>query len=179
MEALPDTQLLSINNYLRTFANEQFSENLKNVDIIKKAIDLNDEYHAYSISETTRCTIVSAILLALTDNAFRISYGTYTDSTDIAKAMISAIGSALKANEVRSRDAMLGEYSKILNEPLFTHAEIKNVKEKEYKKTIEVVKEMIRYLDTNVYPLIKMESSGLDVLGRFYTEFIRYAGGEG
>ncbi len=178
-EALPDTQLLSINNYLRTFANEQFSENLKNVDIIKKAIDLNDEYHAYSISETTRCTIVSAILLALTDNAFRISYGTYADSTDIAKAMLSAIGSALKANEVRSRDAMLGEYSKILNEPLFTQPEIKNVKQKEYKKSVEVVKEMIRYLDTNVYPLIKMESSGLDVLGRFYTEFIRYAGGEG
>jgi type I restriction enzyme M protein len=177
-EILPDTQLLSINNYLRTFANEQFSENLKNVDIIKKAIDLNNEYHAYSISETTRCTIVSAILLALTDNAFRISYGTYTDAPDIAKAMISAIGSALKVNEVRSREAMLGEYSKILNEPLFNQNEIKNVKQKEYKKTVEVVKEMIRYLDTNVYPLIKMESSGLDVLGRFYTEFIRYAGWE-
>lgn len=44
---------------------------------------------------------------------------------------------------------------------------------------MEVVKEMIRYLHTNVYPLIEMESSGLDVLGRFYTEFIRYAGGEG
>lgn len=118
-------------------------------------------------------------MLALTDNAFRVSYGTYTDSTDIAKAMIAAIGSALKVNEVRSRDAMLGEYSKILNEPIFTQAEIKHTKNKEYKKSVEVVKEMIRYLDTNIYPLIKMESSGLDVLGRFYTEFIRYAGGEG
>ncbi len=178
-EKLPDNKLLSINNYLKTFANEQFAENLKNVDIIKKAIDLNEEYHSYSISETTRCTIVSAILLALTDDAFRLSYGTYKDSTNIAKALLAAIGSTLKEKEVRSRDAMIGEYSKILNEPIFTQPEIKNMKEKEYQKSVEVVKEMIRYLHANVYPLIEMESSGLDVLGRFYTEFIRYAGGEG
>lgn len=31
----------------------------------------------------------------------------------------------------------------------------------------------------NVFPLTLMEQNGLDVLGRFYTEFIRYAGGEG
>ncbi|USN57753.1 MAG: hypothetical protein H6767_05185 [Candidatus Peribacteria bacterium] len=70
---------------------------------------------------------------------------------------------------------MISEYSKIVNEPIFTQNEIKHIKSKSYKKTVEVVKEMIRYLHTNVYPLIEMEDSGLDVLGRFYTEFIRYA----
>jgi type I restriction-modification system DNA methylase subunit len=37
---------------------------------------------------------------------------------------------------------------------------------------------MIEYLHSNVYPLVDMEQSGFDVLGRFYTEFIRYAGSE-
>lgn len=178
-EILLDKKLLTINNYLKIFANEQFAENLKNVDIIKKAIDLNDEYHSYSIAETTRCTIVSAILLALMNESFRASYGTYSDSPDIAKALLSAIETVLKKHEVRNKNEMIGEYSKIANEPIFTQNEIKNTKKKEYQKTVEVVKEMIRYLHTNVYPLIEMENSGLDVLGRFYTEFIRYAGGEG
>lgn len=177
-ETLPDQELLSVNNYLKAFANEQFAENLKNVDIIKKAIELNNEYHSYSIAEMTRCTIVSAILLALTDEWFRLSYWIKKDSTDVAKAMLAAIESTLWEKEVKNKTAMLWEYSKILNEPLFTQAEIKHIKSKSYKKTIEVVKEMIRYLHDNVYPLIEMEDSGLDVLWRFYTEFIRYAGGE-
>mgnify|MGYP003290110780 CR=1 FL=1 len=37
---------------------------------------------------------------------------------------------------------------------------------------------MIEYLHKYVYPLVSMEHSGFDVLGRFYTEFIRYAGSE-
>jgi type I restriction enzyme M protein len=118
-------------------------------------------------------------LLALSNDAFRLSYGTYQDSADVAKAILSAIDTSLKINAVRNRDAMIGEYSKILNEPLFTQPEIQNTKKKIRQKTVEVVKEMIRYLHANVYPLIDMEQSGLDVLGRFYTEFIRYAGGEG
>ncbi len=179
IEKLSDTRLLSINNYLKIFANEQFAENLKNTDIIKKAIELNNEYHSYSIAETTRCTIVSAILLALSNDAFRLSYGTYQDSSDICRSILSAIDSSLKNNAVKNREAMIGEYSKIFNEPLFTQPEIQNTKKKIRQKTVEVVKEMIRYLHMNVYPLIEMEQSGLDVLGRFYTEFIRYAGGEG
>lgn len=179
VEKLSDKKLLTINNYLKIFANEQFAENLKNSDIIKKAIELNDEYQSYSIAETTRCTIVSAILLALTDESFRMSYWLKKDSSDIAKLMLSAIDSTLDDKDVKNKNAMIGEYSKILNEPIFTQEEIKNTKKKIYQKTVEVVKEMIRYLHDNVYPLIKMEQSGLDVLGRFYTEFIRYAGWEG
>ncbi len=87
-EKLSDTTLLGVNDYLRIFANEQFAENLKNIDIIKKAIELNEEYHAYSIMETTRCTIVSAILLALTNESFRASYSSLTDAPDIAKALL-------------------------------------------------------------------------------------------
>lgn len=177
-EKLSDTALLGVNDYLRIFANEQFAENLKNIDIIKKAIELNDEYQAYSITELTRCTMVSAILLALTNDTFRASYPTYSDSSDIAKALLSSIETVLKKHEVRNRDSMIGEYSKIANEPLFTQAEVKHTKKKEREKSVEVVKEMIRYLHKNVYPLTQMEQSGLDVLGRFYTEFIRYAGGE-
>ncbi len=88
----------------------------------------------------TRCTIVSAILVALMNETFRSSYGTYTDSPDVAKALLSAIETVLKKHEVKNKDAMIGEYSKILNEPIFTQNEVKNTKKKDREKSVEVVK---------------------------------------
>jgi len=178
IENKEDKKLLSINNYLKFFNNEQFANNLRNVDIIQKAIFLNEEYQSYSITETTRCTMVSAILLSLLDNPFRISYKTYSSAESLGKAMLSAIESVLANNSTFNQSAMIGEYSKILNEPLFKQKTIKHKKKKEHDQSVEVAKEMIDYLHQNVYPLMDMEQSGFDVLGRFYTEFIRYAGSE-
>jgi hypothetical protein len=173
-----DKKLLSINNYLKLFNNEQFADNLRNVDIIQKAIFLNEEYQAYSITEMTRCTMVSAILLSLLHEPFRISYKTYFSSESLGKAMLSAIESVLLQNEIRNKGEMIGEYSKILNEPIFKQKNIKHKNKKEHENSVEVAKSMVEYLHSNVYPLVDMEQSGFDVLGRFYTEFIRYAGSE-
>ena len=178
IENKEDKTLLSVNNYLKLFNNEQFADNLRNVDIIQKAIFLNEEYQSYSITETTRCTMVSAILLSLLDNPFRISYKTYSTAESLGKAMLSAIESVLSYNNAFNQSAMIGEYSKILNEPLFKQKTIKHKNKKEHEQSVVVAKEMIDYLHKNVYPLMDMEQSGFDVLGRFYTEFIRYAGSE-
>ena len=173
-----DKRLLSINDYLKLFNNEQFADNLRNVDIIQKAIYLNEEYQAYSITEMTRCTMVSAILLSLLHEPFRISYKTYSTSESLGKAMLSAIESVLAQNEIRNKGEMIGEYSKVLNEPIFKQKTIKHKNKKEAENSVEAAKGMIEYLHNNVYPLVAMEQSGFDVLGRFYTEFIRYAGSE-
>jgi len=173
-----DKKLLSVNDYLKQFDNEQFAENLRNVDIVQKAIYLNEEYQAYSITEMTRCTMVSAILLSLLDPPFRVSYKTYSTAETLGKAMLSAIESVLAGGGTPNQNAMIGEYGKILNEPIFKQKTIKHKKKKDPEPSVEVAKEMIGYLHQNVYPLMDMEQSGFDVLGRFYTEFIRYAGGE-
>ena len=178
IELEDDKKLRTINDYLKLFNNEQFSDNLKNIDIIKKAIELNELYQAYSITELTRCTIVSAILLSLLDTPFRKSYKDYSSSKSLAQAMLAGIGNVLKSNNVKSEASMIGEYSKILNEPIFQQDEIKHKNKKERENSVVVIKEMIDYLHKNVYPLVDMEQTGFDVLGRFYTEFIRYAGSE-
>jgi hypothetical protein len=124
-ELKQDKELLSVNDYLKLFNNEQFSSNVKNIDIIRKAIDLNELYHSYSITETTRCTIVSAILLSLLDIPFRKGYKDYSSTTALGSAMLAAISNVLSTNKVKSESNMLGEYGKILNEPLFQQDEIK------------------------------------------------------
>ena len=170
-------ELLPINSYIKLFANETFSENLKHIDIIQKAVHLNDEFQSCSVSEYMRCTIVSAILLALLNTSFKNSYTVEHKSIDLGESLIAAIKKVLDTRQVRSPDSMLKEYQKILNEPLFTHESIK--KEKSQTQTIAILKEMIDYLQKNVLPLMDMDESGIDVLGKFYTEFVRYAGGSG
>jgi type I restriction enzyme M protein len=177
-ELKTDAKLLSINDYIQFFTNQQFTDNLKTIDIVKKAIYLNDEYQAYSITETTRCTMVSAILLALINSSFRASYKLANSATELGDSILNAIKHELNKHQVKSQSAMIGEYQKIRNELLFTQETIKHNKQKVAEKTVKVVKEMIEYLDRNVYPLTQMEQNGFDVLGRFYTEFIRYAGSE-
>ena len=136
-ELKQDKELLAINDYIKLFDNEQFSSNLKNIDIIRKAIDLNELYHSYSITETTRCTIVSAILLSLLDIPFRKGYKDYSSTTALGSAMLAAISNVLAANKVKSESNMLGEYSKILNEPLFQQEEVKHKEKKTRVKEVD------------------------------------------
>ena len=177
-QKLTDKKLLSLNDYLKIFDNERFVENLRSVDIISKAIYLNEEYNDYSIPELTRNTMVSAILLSLLNKPFRESFMSQPTIRSLGEAMMGAIKTTLSANKVRNENAMIGEYSKILNEPIFRENAVKNKATKKFVYSLEVMKNIIDYLYKNVYPLTQMDDSGFDVLGRFYTEFIRYAGSE-
>lgn len=169
------SKLLPVNDYLKLFDNESFAENIKNIDIIQKAVFLNEEFHAYSVTENGRCTIVSAILIGLLDNTFKKSYSTYENSADLAEGLIDAIKRVLKKGGIRNQDSILNEFQKIINEPIFKQDKIK--KGNEEKLTIQVIKDdFIDYIFKNVFPLITMDDAGIDVLGKFYTEFIRYAG---
>jgi type I restriction-modification system DNA methylase subunit len=96
----------------------------------------------------------------------------------LGEAIMGAIKTTLSANKVRNENAMIGEYSKLLNEPIFCENAVKNKNTKKLVYSLEVMKNIIDYLYKNVYPLTQMDDSGFDVLGRFYTEFIRYAGSE-
>jgi len=170
-----DKKLLAINDYIKLFNNEQFADNLRNVDIVQKAIFLNEEYQIYSIAEPTRCIMVSAILLSLQHKPFRTSYKDYETSESLGTAMIAAVKNVLSQNKIKNKDDMINEYNKILTEPIFKPYPMDRKGKKEKEETIEVTKGIIDYLHKNVYPFVNMEQSGFDILGRFYTEFIRYA----
>lgn len=171
---LPDKKLLGIYDYVKTFRNEQLNYNLKDVNIVEKAVKLNDDFHSCSISESMRNTLVSGILLALQDNVFCASYKEAASAKDLAEdVLIPAIRRVLSKAKVRKLDDMMGVYSKILDEPLVKDVQIK--KKKKPILTVAFFKETIQYLEKQVFPLTKLEESGYDVLGRFYTEFVRYA----
>ena len=178
IEKKHDKKLLTIESYLKIFEDEQEFSDIKIEDIIKIAVELNEEYHAYSIVELTRCTIVSAMLLSLQYKAFNKGYKEYETVKELAEAMIQAIKGVLTKHKVRNKTVMLEEFRKILNEPIFRYDEIKHKNKQKREKSIMVIKEMIFFLEQKIFPYIKNEGNGFDILGRFYTEFIRYAGSE-
>lgn len=175
-----DKKLLAIDDYLQVFDDQFFISDFYTRDIAYKARRLNEEYQAYTIPEYKRCTMVSAMLLALIDNHFKESFATATSIKELGRMLLSAINSVFEAESdiVRSKTVILREFESILNEPLFTQEIIKHKEHKNADSTLQVAKDFIIYLKKYVYPLVEHSNIGYDVLGRFYVEFIRYAGSE-
>lgn len=175
-----DKKLLSINDYLQVFDDQFFMSDFYTRDIAYKARKLNEEYQAYTIPEYKRCTMVSAMLLALINDNFKENFATAPTIRELGKMMISAINNVFEAENdiVRSKTVILREFESILNEPLFTQDHIKHKAHKKADNTLQVAKDFIIYLKKYVYPLVEHSNIGYDVLGRFYVEFIRYAGSE-
>ncbi|MDE5774573.1 MAG: SAM-dependent methyltransferase, partial [Muribaculaceae bacterium] len=177
---LDDKSLLSIDDYMQVFDDQFFINDFYTRDIAYKARYLNEEFNNYTIPEYKRCTMISAMLLALINPKFQSDFEKEKSTKELGQALLSAINSVFESEEnmVRNKTVLMREFESILNEPIFTHTNIKNKKAKKNEFTLSVLKEFIIYLRNYVYPLISHSNIGYDVLGRFYIEFIRYAASE-
>lgn len=179
-----DSKLLDVYSYISKFKGNPIAESIESEEITKLAIELNKELNDYSIVEYERCTLVSAILLALQDEAFRHSYCSQAKTAKLkpkpdrlAKSIVDAIRRVLEENEIdESRvSTMISEYQTIQNKALAKEAQIKKKRASAYQGNF-VLRDITQKLESKILPLIRMGGKGYDVLGRFYTEFIRYAG---
>ena len=177
---LPDKKLLTISDYLQVFDDQFFISDFYTRDIAYKARYLNEEFNAYTIPEYKRCTMVSAILLALINCDFKSKYECIETTPKLGQELLAAIDAVFDAEEtiVKNKSIMLKVFEDILKEPIFAEKDIKHKKKKEREATLTVMKDFIAYLLKNVSPLVEHANIGYDVLGRFYIEFIRYAASE-
>lgn len=177
---LGDNKLLAIDDYMQVFDDQFFISDFYTRDIAYKAQFLNEEFNNYTIPEYKRCTMISAMLLALISHKFQAEYEKEETTKELGQSLLSAINAVFESEEdmVRNKGVLMREFESILNEPIFTQHTIKNKKAKKDEFTLSVLKEFINYLHNYVYPLISHSNIGYDVLGRFYIEFIRYAASE-
>lgn len=190
-----DTELLDIYSYMTKFNGETVARNIESEEITKIAIHLNKELNDYSIPEYERCTLLGAILLALQNEGFASSYekdakfvkrdevtqeivAIEPKPERIAEKIVIAIEKVLQDNNIDSHRTrtIKREYERIKSMQISMEPTIKKKRKGSREKDNYVLRNIVLKLDQTIIPLMKMGDKGYDVLGKFYTEFIRYAG---
>lgn len=128
------------------------------------------------VTETEKPLVISAVLLALQNQAFRKSWSVTQDG-DLAIFTHEALEKSVKkAISNSKKELMMAAYSFLLTHPELTKpAKIKVKGQPEAKAS--PLRYLIRDLESEVLPFAEAYPE-FDVIGEFYAEFLRYTGGD-
>ncbi len=159
-------KLLDMDNYITGYLKSD--EKLKqdyNI-LLDFSRELNVELHHHKIPEKDRALLISSILIALDDKAFRKAYKEYDKPEELAKFLVDTVSNVLrKANLNGGKIENLNiQFSFILTD--------KSLSTKQ-----SVLRNLIDSIDENIKKFIKTHEY-YDVLGELYIEFLGYANNE-
>jgi type I restriction-modification system DNA methylase subunit len=156
-------KLLSAQDYLDGYLKspEKFRQDYNTLlEFTKK---LNEKLHTYKILENQRSLLISCILIALEDDAFKTSYTKKTTPKSLADFLTKTVSEKLEEANISGKKL---ENLNIQFGFIKTDTSL-STKDK-------VLKELIDEIDENINQFIKTHEY-FDVLGQLYIEFLRYA----
>ena len=156
-------QLLSVNNYLDGYLKSPNKFRQDYNSLLNFAKQLNEKLHTYKILESQRSLLISSILIALENDAFKRSYASHKKPQNLADSLVKTVSDELENANI-------------------TGSKLRNLKiqfgfiqtDTSLSKTEKVLKETIDDIDENINSFIKTHKY-IDVLGQLYIEFLRYA----
>lgn len=156
-------KLLSANDYLDGYLKspEKFRQDYNTLLAFTKT--LNEKLHTYKILESQRSLLISCILIALEDDAFKTSYTKKTTPKSLADFLTKTVSEKLEEANISGKKL---ENLNIQFGFIKTDTSL-STKDK-------VLKELIDEIDENINQFIKTHEY-FDVLGQLYIEFLRYA----
>lgn len=159
--------------YLEKICGNKPVEQVELENIISHSKEVHEDLRNYgNLSDTEKPLVVSGILLALQDSDFsteHLSDNKKSDGFKIYRAISDTLEKLEVAPEVK-KSRLLDQFALIKNRPYLSQFDDRLGK--------SPLKFFSEYLDSNVITAI-VNNSPEDVLGRFYSEFIRYSGGAG
>ncbi|MBL1181612.1 MAG: N-6 DNA methylase [Bacteroidetes bacterium] len=156
-------KLLSAQDYLDGYLKspEKFRQDYNTLlEFTKK---LNEKLHTYKILESQRSLLISCILIALEDDAFKTSYTKKTTPKSLADFLTKTVSEKLEEANISGKKL---ENLNIQFGFIKTDTSL-STKDK-------LLKELIDEIDANINQFIKTHEY-FDVLGQLYVEFLRYA----
>lgn len=164
--------------YIREILKENTDTEKETAEILKDAAKLHKDLRNYgNLGDKEKPLVVSGILLALNEieyKNFSIESLNCDDTKTDGQKIYEAIESNLKrcnvAPEVK-RDKILSQFLIIKDTPIL------NEKNRQLEKT--PLRYYTEFLYEKLFKSIKYTDSPEDFLGRFYSEFMSYSGGDG
>ena len=169
---LPNKGLLKYDDLVQYLSINQQAKAITEDELMKYANKLHNDLRDYAnLPEQDKPLLVSGILLALQKNSFKNSYNDYEDD-ELADELYKAIRQQLEKSDIPlyKENNLIGVYSFITT---------RNEFKKPHKKLHEnPLRYFIRSIDEKVRPFVE-DNHAVDIIGRFYGEFLRYSGGDG
>lgn len=156
-------KLLSIDDYLNGYLKspEKFRQDYNS--LLDFAKQLNEKLHTYKIPEKDRALLISCVIIALENNAFKKSYGFHNTPKELADNLAQTVLSELKNANITGEklENLSIQFSFIKTDTTLS-------------KKQGALKEIIDEIDENINAFIRTHKY-FDVLGQLYIEFLRYA----
>ncbi len=168
------SELLSLENYLQQYLYDPAKEKDNYNNILEYSSKLNDKLRDLDLSENHRPLLVSGILIALEDPYFKNAYIKEERPSDLAKILVDTIEKVLDRQNIQGfkKDNMRQSYGFIK-----THSKLANPNKEKNNKYNTLLRDLINEVEVNVFSFTKTYKY-YDVLGKFYSEFLRYANGD-
>lgn len=156
-------KLLSVDDYLNGYLKspEKFRQDYNS--LLEFTKQLNEKLHTYKILESQRSLLISSILIALENTAFKRSYASHKKPENLAVSLIQTVSDELESANITGKklENLNTQFSFIKTDTSLSKKE-------------NVLKEIIDEIDENINAFIKTHRY-FDVLGQLYIEFLRYA----
>lgn len=138
-------------------------------DALSVAQDLNQTLYDASVPPIDRSLLISGLLLVLRDPVF---INSYRDKKISEKKLLKLLGDSMETEleELKVQDSfkfsmVLTRFKDVFNQPGML------------KDNARVLRSVLDTLKAKVYPCMQGDFS-LDIIGKFYSEFLRYAKGD-
>ena len=156
-------ELLPVQNYLEGYLKspEKFRQDYNTLlDFTKH---LNEKLHSNKILESQRSLLISCILIALENSAFKASYKSHKTPQNLANALVQTVSNELESANIDGKklENLNIQFSFIKTDTSLATKD-------------DVLRDLIDEIDENINSFIKTHEY-FDVLGQLYIEFLRYA----
>ena len=168
----PDNKILEFEDYISLYKKDPTKEKAAVKDLIKYSRELNIKLRDdFELEEGQRPLLVSGILIALEDNAFRASYSKEMKAIDLARSLIKTIEKILEHHNVAQQKKvdMITVYRFIESNNNIAH----DMNNQRNTKLLDLILE----IDSKVRSFMS-DYKFHDILGQFYREFLRYTNGD-
>lgn len=166
IKEVESNNLLTYDNYLRVILESDEAFHRDYSRLLSYAKDLNVDLHKKKIKESYRALLISGILVALQDEAFKISYKAHSSPNALISSLLTAISTQLREDSKKDKnaDVVLGAFDFIKTNKTFS----------DKKKGLLALLQVISSIEENVLSFLD-KYKFIDTLSQFYIEFLRYA----